>query len=165
MFVNRGWAEYTGLSAVDTAGSGWTAAVHPDDRQPYGEKWRASLASGEPFESEARFRYAANGEYRWFLARGVPLRDKHGKILRWYGILTDIEDRKRAEQTLSDSETRFRAMVDHAADAIFVYDFEQGIIVDVNPQACEGLGYTRQELVGTNAFAFHRTWIGPPWNR
>ena len=47
-FVNRRWAEYTGLSAEDTAGSGWTAAVHPDDRQPYWEKWRASLATGEP---------------------------------------------------------------------------------------------------------------------
>ena len=62
------------------------------------DKWRASLATGEAFECEARFRCAADGEYRWFLARGVPLRDKHGKIVRWYGILTDIEDRKRAEE-------------------------------------------------------------------
>ncbi len=154
-FVNRRWAEYTGLSAEETAGSGWTAAVHPEDRQPYAEKWRASVATGEPVEFEARFRCAANGEYRWFLGRGVPLRDPHGKILRWYGILTDIEDRKRAEQTLRESETRFRTLVDHAADAIFVYDFEQRTIFDVNPQACEGLGYTRQELVGTDALAFH----------
>ena len=97
-FVNKRWAEYTGLSPEDTAGSGWTAAVHADDLQPFGEKWRASLATGELFESEARFRCAANGEYRWLLARGVPLRDERGKIRRWYGILTDIEDRKRADQ-------------------------------------------------------------------
>jgi PAS domain S-box-containing protein len=97
-FVNRRWAEYTSLSAEETAGSGWTAAIHPEDRQPYSEKWRASLATGAPLESEGRFRCSANGEYRWFLARGVPLRDEHGKILRWYGILTDIEDRKRAEE-------------------------------------------------------------------
>ena len=97
-FVNRRWTEYTGLSAEDTAGSGWMAAVHPEDRQPYSEKWRASLATGEPFESEARFRCSADEEYRWFLARGVPLRDKHGKIRRWYGLLMDIEDRKRAEE-------------------------------------------------------------------
>jgi PAS domain S-box-containing protein len=97
-FVNRRWAEYTGLSAKDTAGSGWTAAVQPDDSQPYSQKWRASLASGEPFECEVRLRCSANGEYRWFLARGAPQRDEHGKLLRWYGILTDIEDRKRAEQ-------------------------------------------------------------------
>jgi signal transduction histidine kinase len=62
------------------------------------EKWQASFAAGEPFEWEARFRCAANGEYRWFLARSVPLRDEHAKIRRWYGILTDIEDRKRAEE-------------------------------------------------------------------
>jgi PAS domain S-box-containing protein len=154
-FVNRRWAEYTGLSAEETAGSGWTAAVHPEDRQLYGEKWRASLAAGEPFEFEARFRCVANGEYRWFLGRGVPLRDRHGKILRWYGILTDIEDRRRAEQTLRESETRFRTLSDHAPDAILVYDFELGTIVDVNPQACEGLGYTRQELLGTDLLAFH----------
>jgi PAS domain S-box-containing protein len=96
-FVNRRWAEYTGLSAEETAGSGWTAAVHAEDLQSHREKWATSMSTGEPFELEARFRCAANGEYRWFLARGVPLRDQHGKILRWYGILTDIEDRKRAE--------------------------------------------------------------------
>jgi len=154
-FVNRRWAEYTGLSAVETAGAGWTAAVHPDDLQSYSEKWRACLAAGEAFEFEARFRCAANGEYRWLLARGAPLRDEHGKILRWHGILTDIEDRKRAEETLRESENRFRTLVDHVADAIFVYDFEQGTIVDVNPQACESLGHTRQELVGKSGLAFH----------
>ncbi|HEV3333181.1 MAG TPA: PAS domain S-box protein [Bryobacteraceae bacterium] len=154
-FVNRRWAEYTGLSAEETAGSGWTAVVHPEDHQPYSEKWRASLDTGEPFESEARFRCSANGEYRWFLARGVPLRDDHGKISRWYGILTDIEDRKRAEETFRESEARFRTLVEHAADAIFVYDFEQGTIVDVNPRACEGLGYTREELVRMDPLAFH----------
>jgi signal transduction histidine kinase len=82
----------------ETAGSGWTAAVHPDDREPHWNKWRASLATGEPFEDEVRFCCAADGKYRWFLVRNVPLRDKHGRILRWHGILADIEDRKRAEQ-------------------------------------------------------------------
>ena len=97
-FVNRRWAEFTGLSPEDTAGSGWTAAIHPEDRQPYSEKWRTSLATGEPFESEARFCCAADGEYRWLLARGVAVRDEHEKILRWYGTLTDIEDIKRSEE-------------------------------------------------------------------
>jgi PAS domain S-box-containing protein len=103
-FVNKRWAEYTGLSAEETAGSGWTAAVHPEDRQQYSEEWRASLATGEPFEFEVRFRCAANGEYRWLLARGVPLRDEHGIVTTWYGLLTDIDDRKRAEQALRRSE-------------------------------------------------------------
>jgi PAS domain S-box-containing protein len=95
-FVNRRWAEYTGLPPEDTAG--WTAALHPDDRESYSARWKAALTSGEPFEAEARFRCAATGEYRSLLARGVPLRGERGNIVRWYGILTDIEDRKRAEQ-------------------------------------------------------------------
>jgi signal transduction histidine kinase len=62
------------------------------------EKWRASLATGKPFEDEVRYRRAANGQYRWFLSRAVPLRDGRGKILKWYGTSADIEDRKRAEE-------------------------------------------------------------------
>ena len=96
-FVNHHWVEYTGLSTEKTMGSGWEAAVHPADLPRYVESRRASLVVGEPFEHEARFRRAADGEYRWFLSRGVPLRDSGGKIVKWYGISTDIEDRKRAE--------------------------------------------------------------------
>jgi PAS domain S-box-containing protein len=96
-FSNHHWEEYTGLSLEKGAGSGWEAAVHPNDLKRHAEKWRASVASGEPFESEARYR-RADGEYRWFLVRAVPLRDGGSKIVRWYGTKTDIEDRKRAEQ-------------------------------------------------------------------
>jgi len=64
----------------------------------HAEKWRASLATGELFENELRYRRAADGQYRWFLTRAVPLRDERGKILKWYGISTEIEDRKRAEE-------------------------------------------------------------------
>jgi PAS domain S-box-containing protein len=98
IFVNKGWTEYTGLSVEDSKGPGWQTAAQPEDLDRYLEKWRASLASGQPFESEVRFRRAADAEYRWFLARAVPLRDERGNILKWYGMLTDIEDRKRAEQ-------------------------------------------------------------------
>jgi PAS domain S-box-containing protein len=97
-FVNRHWQEYTGLSAERTVGSGWQAAVHAADLKRHAEKWRVSLATGEPFENEVRYRRAADEQYRRFLARAVPLRDQRGKILKWYGISTDIEDRRRAEE-------------------------------------------------------------------
>ena len=97
-FGNRRWQEYTGFSHERTVGSGWQDAVHPTDLKRHWEKWCASLASGEPFENEVRYRRAADGQYRWFLSRAVPLRNEHGKILRWYGVSTDIDDRKRAEQ-------------------------------------------------------------------
>jgi PAS domain S-box-containing protein len=97
-FVNKRWTEYTGLSVEQSSGAGWQRAVHPEDLAQHSENWRISVATGRLFEGEARFCRATDGEYRWFLVRGVPLRDPHGKIVKWYGTLTDIEDRKRAEQ-------------------------------------------------------------------
>jgi PAS domain S-box-containing protein len=96
-FINRRWFEYSGLSIKGTSRSGWQVTVHPDDLHGHASKWQTSLASGEPFENEVRHR-SVNGEYRWFLIRAVPLRDECGHLLKWYGTLTDIEDRKRAEE-------------------------------------------------------------------
>jgi PAS domain S-box-containing protein len=103
-FVNKRWTEYTGLSVEQTSGAGWQRAIHPEDLVRHLEKWRISVATGQLFEDEVRFRRATDGEYRWFLVRGVPLRDQHGKIVKWYGTLTDIEDRKRAEEALQQSQ-------------------------------------------------------------
>jgi PAS domain S-box-containing protein len=103
-FVNKRWTEYTGLSVEETSGIGWQRAIHPEDLVRHSEKWRTSVTTGQVFEDEARFRRAADGEYRWFLVRGVPLRDRHARIVRWYGTLTDIEDRKRAEEALQRSQ-------------------------------------------------------------
>ena len=104
-FVNRPWLYYSGLSEKDALGSRWQLTIHPDDLDEHLTKWRASLETGAPFENESRQR-DANGEYRWFLVRAVPLRDEHGNILKWYGTLTDIEDRKRSEQ----ERERFRQL-------------------------------------------------------
>ena len=78
-------------------------------------------------------------------------RDESGRVTGVFAAARDITERQRAEEALRESETRFRTFVDHAADALFIFDFEQGTIVDVNRQACESLGYTRQELIGTMA--------------
>ena len=281
-FRNSRWREYSGLT-LGPSSSSWQGAVHPEDLPLLRERWEESFATGKPLDSEARWRRAADGEYRWLWTRAVPLRDEQGNILKWYGVLTDVEDRKRAEQALRqseaylaeaqrlshtgswafdlasnkylyaseecyrifeldrqqdwptreavarqihpedwdgvnrafeksvrekvdtsiefrlvlpggrakhvqgirhpvlngtgdvvklvgtviditerkraeeelhESETRFRAFVDHAGDALFVQDLGQGTIVDVNREACESLGYTRQELIGNTA-AFH----------
>jgi PAS domain S-box-containing protein len=99
-FVNKRWTEYTGLSVEQSSGTGWQRAIHADDLGRNADKWRISVTTGQLFEDEARFRRAVDGEYRWFLVRGVPLRDRNRRIVRWYGTLTDIEDRKRAEEAL-----------------------------------------------------------------
>jgi PAS domain S-box-containing protein len=102
-FVNQRLLEYTGLPSEDVKGWGWAAEWHPEDCATLVEEWRASLAAGEPFNKEARLR-RADGEYRWFLLRAVPLRDELENIVKWYGTTTDIEDRKRAEEALRRSE-------------------------------------------------------------
>jgi PAS domain S-box-containing protein len=99
-FVNRRWLEYTGVSLEQMQCAGTTTPFHPEDVDEYLDKWRSALATGETFENEARVRRAADGEYRWFLIRGLPLRDVRGNIVKWYGTMTDIEDRKRAEEAL-----------------------------------------------------------------
>jgi len=96
-WANRQWVDYTGLTLESTSGLGWQTTLHPDDADDHMRRWFRSMTAGEPFESEARHR-SATGEYRWFLVRAVPLLDEHGKVRKWYGTLTDIEDRKRSEQ-------------------------------------------------------------------
>src|SRR5260370_31092686 len=96
-FHNKHFREYAGLSLEEGMRWGWMNAFHPGDRLM--EEWPASLAAGKPFEKEARLR-RADGQYRWFLIRAVPLRDEQGKIVKWYGTTSDIEDRKRAEDRI-----------------------------------------------------------------
>src|SRR5258708_15828322 len=83
------------MAGGQTGGSGWGAAAHPDDLQKHEGQWRTSVASGEPHESEVRSR-RADGQYRWHLDRGLPLRDEDGNIIKWYRVLSAIEDRSTA---------------------------------------------------------------------
>src|SRR6267142_3779565 len=102
-FVSQSWLDYLGLSLEEMSGGAWTAAIHPEDRDQVLNNWQVALAAGEPFEIEVRHR-RADGKYRWFLVRCVPLRDEKGNIVKWYGTHFDIEDRKRAEEKLQRSE-------------------------------------------------------------
>jgi PAS domain S-box-containing protein len=99
-FLNQRWYEYTGLSVEEAGAWGWQAAILPEDLPGLLRIWRSVLASGTPGEAEARFR-RADGVYRWFLFRAVPLHDAAGRLIKWYGQTTDIEDRKRAESLLA----------------------------------------------------------------
>jgi PAS domain S-box-containing protein len=98
-FVNRRWLDFTGLSSEVALGWGFTAAVHPEDLEHWRAARAARFAAGEPFEDESRLR-RADGEYRYFLNRTAPMRDELGKVVKWYGSSTDIEDRKRAIEEL-----------------------------------------------------------------
>jgi PAS domain S-box-containing protein len=88
---------------------GWLDAFHPDDRATHMAKRRAAMETGELFESEARIR-GVDGVYRWFLTKGVPLRDESGNIVRWYGTNVDIDQRKRSQSLLA-GEKRLLEMI------------------------------------------------------
>jgi PAS domain S-box-containing protein len=102
-FINQRLLEFFGRSMRDILGWGWGPLVHPDDLTRVLGEWQATIATGEPMESEARLR-RMDGEYRWLLIRNVPLRDKLGNILSWHGTAIDIEERHRAEDALRQSE-------------------------------------------------------------
>jgi PAS domain S-box-containing protein len=117
-FVNQRWLEYTGMS-LEEAVEESIRIVHPDDLSRAVEKWLADMAAGRPGEDEMRLR-RADGEYRWFLVRTVPLRNEKGHIVKWYGTSTDIEDRKRAADALHESEEKFRQIAENIREVFWM---------------------------------------------
>ena len=95
-YYNDRWYEFTGMPYGSTDGEGWNDVFHPEDQERAWTRWRHSLATGEPYEIEYRLRHRS-GAYRWTLGRAMPIRDAEGRIERWFGTCTDIDDLKRAE--------------------------------------------------------------------
>src|SRR5262245_35431343 len=110
-YINQRWCEYTGLSLEEVRGLGWHRAIHPEDLPHLLERWRSIRDAGKPGDMEARLR-RLDGEYRWFLIRTSPLADASGRIVKWCGVNTDFDDRKREEEDLRARGRRFRSIVD-----------------------------------------------------
>jgi PAS domain S-box-containing protein len=128
--------------------------LHPEDLENVRQARHKLLHKKVDTEFEHRI-VLPDGKVRHVHVRGHPVLNPAGEVLETVGTTVDITDRKRAEQELREGETRFRTFVDHAGDALFVYDLEQKTVVDVNREACKSLGYTRQELIGKTPLAFH----------
>jgi PAS domain S-box-containing protein len=116
-FANESWLKYLNLSEREIQGFGWAAALHPDDAPSHLATWRESAANGATFRHESRFR-RFDGEYRWFLIQAVPHHDQDGNIVKWHGTCIDIEDRKRSERAVQDSEQRYRHLFHHVPIAL-----------------------------------------------
>jgi PAS domain S-box-containing protein len=100
-YYNRRWFEYTGFTEEESfAEEGWKGVLHPEDVLPCQQRWYASVQTGEEYKIEYRFRRASDGSYRWHLGRALPMRDADGRIVKWFGTSTDIDDQKRAEEAL-----------------------------------------------------------------
>jgi PAS domain S-box-containing protein len=148
-FFNRRWLEYVGLPLSEVLGWRWTTAIHPEDVEQFVEKWRVSVESGEPFEAESRVR-RADGEYRWFLHRKVPLRDEVGTIVKWYGSSIEIEDRKRAEEKIRSDERELRQQIDFIPQQVCVFD-ASGHILQANQMVLNYTGRTLEEFLKEEA--------------
>lgn len=110
-YYNQGWFDYTGMTLEETKDWGWQPVLHPDDLQNCLTRWTQSYTSGEPYEVEYRFKRASDGAYRWHLGRALPQRDEAGEIVMWVGTCTDIDDYKRAEESLQRANAEMEGRV------------------------------------------------------
>src|SRR6266540_1032303 len=146
IFTSDRWRAYTGMTAEESAGTGFIRAYHPDEAEDVLAQWGAAVRLGMSFERKCRIR-AADGSYRWFLARALPGRDAEGRIVRWAGSLVDIDDLIRTEDALRESEERLNGIVSSAMDAIITVDEEQRVVL-FNEAAERMFGCPAAEALG-----------------
>ena len=110
IYFNQQWVDYTGLTLEESYGHGWNIPFHPDDRQRAWDAWENATKNNGIYSLECRLR-RADGVYRWWLVRGVPLLDETGEIIKWFGTCTDIDKIKHAEEQLQDTLESLRKAV------------------------------------------------------
>jgi formate hydrogenlyase transcriptional activator len=143
-YLNRGIVDYTAKRQEDLVGFGWAKVLHPQDVERTKKAWLHSVETGEPCDVEQRVR-RFDGVYRWFRTVAQPLRDHSGRVIRWYGVATDIEDWKRAEEALRGSEENFRLIVDSIPGLVHTLT-AAGELEFVNQQNLDYFGKTLEEL-------------------
>lgn len=142
---NQRWLDYTGLDASDATGWIWQGAIHPDFAERVVEQITRAFESGETWEDTFPLR-GADGEYRWFLSRAMPLRDDHGRVVLWCGTHTDVTEQRRISQRLMKQQR----VIELSHEAMLVWDLQDGIILF--NRGCEELyGYKKSEAVGSTA--------------
>ncbi len=153
-YVNDKMSEITGLSTEQMYGLAWAQSLHPDDRDRVLDEWDTARHKNLPFNSESRF-MKPDGELTWVIAQAVAETGNAGEVIGYVGTVTNITERKRAEEALRESEEKYRALMNDADDAIILADTE-GNVIEVNKKAEELLGYTKKELLN-----MHITQITP----
>jgi PAS domain S-box-containing protein len=144
-YTNRRWRDYTGLNPEDVQGESWMQCIHPEDRQRVRSVRQCAIQTGDMYETEHRLRQHTTGEYRWFLARAMPMRDDAGQIVKWFGTCTDIEDQKRAEQQLKASEENWRMLAEAVPQFVWVAR-PDGCHEYVNQRWCDYTGMTLEHV-------------------
>ncbi len=154
-YINQHWMDYTGLTLEESLGHGWNKPFHPDDQQQAWDAWQNATRDLATYSIESRLR-RADGEYRWWLMRGVPLLDADGNILKWFGTCTDIHDLKmaeleiaRANGELRESERRFSDLLGNVELISMMLDREARITY-CNDYLLRLTGWKREEVIGKN---------------
>lgn len=156
-WLNERAYEYSGAAAGSLVGEGWQTLIHEEDRSEVMRAWLTAIETGKPLTCELRLR-RQDGEYRWHLARAVPLVSESGEITRWFGTNTDIEDQKQAAEALSKRNSRLQRRVAqrtlerdrvwrNSRDLLAVID-QQGFYRSANPAWADILGYTPEQIEG-----------------
>jgi PAS domain S-box-containing protein len=162
-YFNQRWYDFTGMPHGSTEGDAWTGIFHPDDQDRTRQLWDRSLATGEPYHIEYRLRHRS-GQYRWVLGRAQPVRDEAGRISRWFGTCTDIQEIVQAREVLARSHaelerevaerTRERDRVWQNSRDLLVVVGADGVFRAVNPAWTEILGHDVSEVVGRSFLEF-----------
>ena len=140
VYVNRAWCEIAGLGPEEAAGDGWQAAIHPDDRQRKIDDWREALANDRPVSGgEYRMRLP-DGTEKWVVGQAVPLHDADSALTGFVGTLTDITERRLAEEAIRHSEEKFRTLFEESQDTIYI-STPDGRLLDINPAGVRLFGY------------------------
>jgi PAS domain S-box-containing protein len=144
IYFNQQWMDYTGLTLGESLGHGWNIPFHPDDKQAAWDAWQHAVSTNGIYSIESRLR-RADGVYRWWLIRGLPLKDEKGKVINWYGTCTDISTQKEVEQDLRIAATAFEAQ-----EGIMVTD-EHHKIIRVNRAFSRLTGFSATDATGRPA--------------
>jgi len=147
-YLNRRCAEYSGLPIDDLLGWDWSWVVHPADLPETLRVWTEAIRTGIPHQVEQRLR-RHDGEYRWFLVRGEPIRDSDGKVIRWYGTCTDIDEAKRLAGQQRTVRMLFRALIERNDDGLALVA-PDGTVRYANAAAGTLLGFPSEDLAGTD---------------
>jgi PAS domain S-box-containing protein len=152
LYVNERWCDIAGLSREEALTEGWAGGLHPEDRKRVYERWHESVRENIPFREEYRFK-RSDGEANWVFGQATPERDENGYVVGYIGTITDITERKQAEEALRQSEQKHRHLIETMKEGLGVTD-QNYIFTYVNDSFCEMLGYSRDEMLGHHQIEF-----------